>query len=323
MVVKVFLTYEINDKQWEEIRDGFNKSFKRTSTIDDLKKYYTSTVKGYSYHALAFNDLGQVIGSNVVTPMPYINNLILGYSGGTYLLESYRNDISLLRRMLNALEQQCNNDGIKAILAVPNKNSLIYFKRVAKYSQIDTLHYLVLPVKIAPILKLKSLFFLDLFSIAFSWLIVLINYILSLFYNPVSQKVKYELSTEKDFFDKRFSSKHYKHIEKKDFECYYRVFNEGNIKTAYIMEYRYKGQRNLRALVLTCLTILKDTNCDIVMFIGHLRLKQLMLFKLPKKFEPQPLPLVYKILDASDKDNLQSMSQAINWKFSLVNFDAR
>jgi hypothetical protein len=324
MEILVLKTNEIGDEQWVDINIGFNIAFNRTTTVSYLKKYYTSTLSGYSYHALAINQDKKVIGSNVITPMPYnFGKLVLGYSGGTYILKEYRNDISLLRRMLALLEQYCSKEGIIAFLAVPNKNSLIYFTRIANYKLITSLHYNILPVRLSAIIKVNLLFFFDVFSISFAWILISLNYCLSLLINLKVDPSKYELFYDKTFYQKRFFQEHYTHIEKGNFECYYRIVSEGSINTAYILEFRYKGLRSLKALAVTSYYILSNTKSDIIIFIGHLRLKQFLLFRVPSKLEPQPLPLVYKLTDPIFSQHYEPMSSANNWNFSLINFDAR
>jgi|WetSurMetagenome_2_1015567.scaffolds.fasta_scaffold00109_19 hypothetical protein len=323
MEIKVLKTFEISDAQWTDISNGFNTAFNQTKTLSQLKEYYFSTVRGYSYHALAINEAGRIIGSNVITPMEYNESLVFGYSGGTYILKEYRNDISLLRSMLTSLERYCSGEGISAFLAVPNKNSLTYFLRIARYKQIDTLRYHALPVRISSLLKRKFGLMFDIISIPFSWFLVGLNYFLSLLINPVARSVIFELSYNKEFYQKRFFQDHYMHIEKGKFECYFRVRVEGGVKTAYILDFSYKGKRSLRALATSVFYVLTNTKSELILFIGHLRLFQCLLFKVPSRMEPQPLTLVYKLTDPSYNHLDESLALADNWNFSLINFDAR
>ena len=52
-------------------------------------------------------------------------------------------------------------------------------------------------------------------------------------------------------------------------------------------------------------------------------MNQHILFKVPQKFVPKPLPLTYYVLDKKNKAKYSDMSNLENWDFSLMNFDVR
>ena len=325
MEVKVCKTFEIEEGLWKSLTEGFNDSFSRDVSEKYLKDYYSNTILGFSYHSLAIKD-GKVIASNAVTPMPYNDNakhIICGYNGGTFILRPYRNDISLLNRMLKVLEKECKKEEIAFILAVPNEKSLLYFERIAGYKKIDHLKYYILFNRISPFLSRKFSGFFDIISIAFSRILLFFNYILSYVFDFQEKNVRFALQHNDEFHEKRFFQKYYVRIKEGNFTCIYRIIDENHIKTAYLMDFRSGDRRSLRALVKASNKILRDESIDVILFIGHLRIKQFLFFKVPRQNEPQTLPLVYKILDESYNHLNDINNEAKNWNFSLMNFDVR
>ncbi len=322
MTIQVLKTGELSEDQWKGITVGFNEAFEKNVSIDQFKKYYASTITGYSYHAFATTPEGKIVGYNALIPMPYGEH-IFGYSGGTYILNNYRNDITLLKRLLSGLEKAGGEDGVGAILAVPNKNSLTYFTRIARFTPLDQLNYHILPIKLSKLVKKKYLRLFDILSYVLSIVVATLNYLVSIFINTKEPSKKYEIADDEIFFQKRFFQDHYNNVRNKSFNSYYRVVHEEGIKTAYIMEFRQKGIRSLRALAKIVFHILMYEKCDIIMFVGHLRMKQLLLLRVPKKLEPQKLNLVFKVNEAVNGLHNEIISKPENWNFSLINFDVR
>ena len=62
---------------------------------------------------------------------------------------------------------------------------------------------------------------------------------------------------------------------------------------------------------------------DIILFIGHLRLIQFLLMRVPRKSEPQPLPLIFNLTSSSYNEYFEPFSDEENWNFGLMNFDVR
>ena len=69
--------------------------------------------------------------------------------------------------------------------------------------------------------------------------------------------------------------------------------------------------------------IIKNTDADLILYVGYLKLFQTLFIKLPKKFEPKKLPLTCDILDDKDIDTYSDMLEIKNWNFGLLNYDVR
>ena len=152
-VIKVFKTHEISDEHWHEVTTGFNKAFNLSRNSEYFREYYLRTLFGYSYHALVFEDDNKVIASNSLIPFRYQDThndkeVLIGQSGGTYVLEGYRNDIFIFQDMLSALWEYSEKEGVVASLGVPNENSFQYSIKFLESTLIGYLPYYVLPVRI-------------------------------------------------------------------------------------------------------------------------------------------------------------------------------
>src|SRR5699024_11412459 len=86
-------TYEISDGQWRKLVKEFNSTFNRQSSVEDKKEFYSSNVYGYSYHAFAVSDNGNIIGHTSLIPSQYRagnQTVMMCISGGTFVSKEYR-----------------------------------------------------------------------------------------------------------------------------------------------------------------------------------------------------------------------------------------
>ena len=321
MEIRVLRTCEINEFEWQEIVEGFNESFNTNKTVECLKVFSVSNYFGYCYHALAL-DNDKIIGYNVMTPFLYKNRLKIVNSGSSYVLKEYRRDIFIFSDMLNALYEKCICDGFEVATGVPNKNSFDYAIKILHYNHVANLNYYALPVNISKIFKKRYLLIVD--SI---WKCILWCYLffLKTFYNNHYEKeTKYEILKSDLFYNSRFKEIDYKKICKEKREIYYKVVNEDGINAAYLMDFVDDNfNRNTLSLLIGIKAILKNEAVDIIIFVGTLRIKPSVLFRVPQKFMPKRLPLTIKFLTKEAKIKYSDMLNMDNWNFSLINFDGR
>ena len=150
MIIKIKKTSQIKKSEWSEIVNGFNESFTHKTSIEKLVSAAKSTCLGYSFHAICYSD-SKIVGFNSIIPQLYNyddNKILIGLSGSTFILEKYRQNLTLLNNMLTKLKNRCRQENMYAIVAVPNSNSYLYFKRFARFSDIGKLNYYVLPLKL-------------------------------------------------------------------------------------------------------------------------------------------------------------------------------
>jgi hypothetical protein len=277
---------------------------------------------------LDFDDeTGNLRGYNSFLPTEYVyrGSIILGgISGGTYVIPEYRKDVGIFMELMSSLFKYCRNEGMIIKVGVPNKNSFKYTIRVNKAKLVGYLKYYVLPIRPFDFLNLEFIKPLNSIAIVVSYLWLYINGLISLFWNPQKNDTLFELNTSQEFFETRFkNTDNYKHVQSGKYNCYYRIYFEKNQKVVYLMDFRELGVRSFKSLLYAIKSILHNEKCiSMILFVGTLNMKQTVMFRLPHKFDPKPLPLTVNVLN-KDKDLLNDAKEMSSWDFGLINFDAR
>jgi len=325
MNIKVYKTNEIAPQSWLSITEGFNESFEQIKTAEDFLTYYCNTILNYSYHALAFDDNGDLVGSTTIIPYTYSvvgEKILFGLSGGTFVKKAYRSDIFILQDMVSALNVFCRKEGMKIFYGVPNKNSFSYFIQFLDFTLLMDLNYYALPLKIGNVISATGRPLVNAASWLFCTFTICLNQVLSVFYNSKATESKVAIEFDDNFIITRFNEGYEIINKNKLFVAYKNVIEDG-VRTIYLIEYRENGIRSYRALSLALSQIKKREVADIILFIGTIHHKQLNLFKVPVKKHPKRLPLTFYVLDPSDAILKEILSKSENWDFSLVNFDVR
>ncbi len=323
MIIKICKTSEWDNKLWVNYCDNFNSVFKKQLKVSDFKRKYKITIDGLSYHALLYNDRFEVIGSCTVIPFAYKKNkklIKIGLVVDVFILESYRTDPLILRRMYTELKKFLISNNFVSVIAVPNEISYAYWKSVVKWKDVGNLSYWVLPIRLGNILKKVKI--LNLISLLFVKILILINKILLLVVNRIEKKSLYELNLDKTFIKHRYSKK-YNKIISGDVTFYYRIYNENGVQTAYLIDARQGNKLSFKALIRSANYIIQNTNADLILYIGSMNLFQTLFLKSPKKFEPKRLPLTCDILEEKNLNKYSDMFDIKNWNFGLLNYDVR
>ena len=319
-------THEITATEWQEITHGFNEEFKKEKTAADLLRFYNSNFKGYSYHGIAKDEHGVLAGFTAVNPTEYTgangDKFFAGLSGSTFVRKDFRNDIFVFHDVYNALRVACANDGCKVILGVPNKNSFKYVVKLLGFKFLYNLPYYVLPLRVKNIFENKLIKLANGLIYIFIWLYAKFMGFISLLYNPKEKKAAFNIFYSDETYRLRFNES-YKIINENSGQFTYRVYEEKNIRTAYLFDFRKNGQRSFRALSKAVNHIMATEKIDMIAFVGKLGIKQPLLMQLPKSKEPQPLPLTVDILVAETDACYAAYTKPQNWNFGLMNFDVR
>jgi hypothetical protein len=318
-------TYEVSADEWTQITQGFNKEFERDKKAEEFRKYYSSNIFGYSYHAIFRNDEGRVCAHSSVIPINYTvdgQQCKFGQGGTSFVLKEYRQDIFLFADLYNALKVYCAKDEVKLIYGVSNKNSFRYAIVIAKSTYLKDLNYYILPVSISKILKKKQFGFLDVIWRIPLFGLLALNRMASYIVNSREKEWPVKILMTEDFLTKRIDDK-YKKFKGRQSEGIYRMYDEEGIKTAYIIEFRQKNKRTCQALVSLVIHILRNERADAILFIGDLQLRQFLLFKVPSKKVPQRFPITIDYLDKDNEEMKKTVLSPHNWDFSLINFDVR
>lgn len=327
MKIKVCKTNEITEDEWKGITEGFSESFHRDSVAEDKKEFYSNNLFGFSYHAIAF-DNSRVIGHTTVIPYYYkINNReeVIGLSSGTFVLKCYRKNTGLFKNMYDELRKTCNQEGMIGIFGVPNKNSFKYSTKILKKTHIGNLSYYLLPIRPANLFGFNKLSFLaNPFSLLFFKIYLGMFLMLSNLFNPKEKRVAYFLQVTSDFTKARFKNGYQKIMNSNGVSGYFKVDNENENKIAYLLDFNNNGTRDLKSLCYVLLNIINNNDVDAIVWIGTLRIRPTVLIKIPRSFEPRPLPLTSEILYCGktivNEDHFLDFK---NWHFSLINFDVK
>lgn len=327
MKIIICKTHEIKTEYWGGIIDGFVKNFGINKDVKAFSEYYQRTILGYSYHSIALNDEEIVIGYNSLLPTVYRNkkglDILVGVSGGTFVVNEFRKDIFILYDMSLALLEYTSKENMIATIGVSNENSFQYALKFLDATLISFLNYYALPVRVFNALKIRKIASLNFISVLAVKLIIWINILLTKAFNGFEKEVQFELKTDESFFNNRFSSSRYLKIKQNNVTAYYSVVSEEGIRTVYLLDFRQGEKRTFKSLVTSVKYLIENEKPDLILFIGHLRLKQFLLFRVPRRFEPQKLPLTFNITSEKFISYFQSMSDDNNWNFGLMNFDAR
>lgn len=326
-MIKVCKTQELNQDDWIQLTNGFNICFNTKHSAEHLRTFYESTIKGYSYHALDFDEeTGILRGYNSFLPTEYVydSKVILGgISGGTYVLPEYRKDVAIFMNLMTALFKYCRSEGMIIKVGVPNKNSFKYTIKINKAKLVGYLNYYIIPIKPFNLFRNKFLHVLNLFTCVLAWLWILVNQLIAIFLHSKKKTCKFELNTTQDFLEIRFSNKeNYHQIKNSKYNCHYRIYQEGNANVAYLMDFREGNERTFRALVFAIRNIAKKEDVAMILYVGTMNMIQTIMLKLPHRFDPKPLPLTVNVLN-KDEQMLDDAVELSSWDFGLINFDAR
>lgn len=323
--IQILKSFEVSDSLWTEIARGYKICFDLEISIDELKDLFSKTILGFSLHALKFSEDGKVIGHNYLQPIPYrlgMQNIVCALSGGTFVLPDFRKDIMIFHDLLTALNRTAADLGWKALLGVPNENSFKYTVKINRQKHIGDLSYYLLPLKVGKVLKKNSPILNGISSI-YSSLNILVNGLVTQFYNSKEKDKLLHLDLTDKFKSSRLERDCYKHLKSDSYTGTYRICDEGGILTAYIIDFKENNKRTAKSLYKILKYIRKNEKVDAIMYVGTLNFPQLMLTKVPKKFEPQQMPLCVTIYDKENMTLKEALSSIKNVDFGLINFDVR
>lgn len=322
--VVIKLTHEIDGEVWQKVADGFNESFGLNVTVEHLLNgWYVSNPWGYAYHALIFDQNGELMAFNTFTPMRYENGLNVVVSGSTFVRKKFRKNVMLMAMMFNGLRKRVAEDGFDIQVGVPNHNSVKYALKINKERLIDDLSYYVLPISLSKTIGRSLPRIIDASWRCALHLHVAFNGVFSSLFDSKEEKRLFSCDVGDESFNKRFGSPEYKKVNLGTTRFSYRIYQEEGKLVAYLMDCRKNGMKSYRSLVQACRYIMRKESVDAILYVGFMHLMQGLLLKLPKKMVPKRLPLVYFLLNDREREKFQGIADSKNWSFSLMSFDVR
>lgn len=321
MEIKVCTTKEWTEQEWDSYITSFNEVFERGYPKEYFRHKYLATLDGCSYHALLLNDAGEAVGACSVIPYHYRNSSVEfknGLAVDVFIVEPYRTDPLMLRRMYKKLTKLLVVKSVVAVMAVPNATAYPYWRNVVKWKDVGSLRYWAVPVRAGNIVHKSG--FINLFSRAYCSLILGISSVLCLL-GGHQKNYKYSIIESELFLRERFGSD-YCCEENEGIKNCYRIVDEEGVRTAYLIYSRENGTLSFRSLYKGVSHILKHHDIDLILYVGPLSFFQSLFFLIPRQFEPKLLPLTCDLL-LPQENSYNDIWDFSNWDFGLLNYDVR
>lgn len=310
-------TIDLSEKEWCELTCAFNIVFKKKLSTDYFKSKYFGSSLGYSVHGMLIND-DQVVGMFTAIPRDYTHNgneLTIALGCDAFILKEHRKDEYFLKQMADVVTAKLKEKNIYHCISIPNKSAYPYWKYYGGWKDIGRLNYYILPLRISKLIGRYRV--LDIFSFWVLKAIISLSSILA--FSKKSKNNKIKLKKDTAFLNQRFISDYNIKELPNEGKYIYRIYDEDNIRTAYLIDCYPSSKRNISKALKQ---IIKDTEgeLDIILFVGKLDNTPFFFFKVPRKKEPRIQPLIGLSLDNSiDKDFFSLAS----WDVNLANFDNR
>ena len=322
-VFKVCKTHELTKAQLQSLVRNFNTVFESNVPEANFIQQYINNSKGFSYHSFMEAE-GEIVGYFSAIPFTYSYKTIeyqFCYLGGLFITPEYRKDALALFKMYKNAKDVLTAEGIAVLMAVPNKNSYPYFIHALKWIEVTTLPWHALPVRFGNIIKSRK--YLNNASFLFAKAYNFLSIAASGLINKKEAKPEIFLLPKEPLMENHRYNAGHKKIKTKKFSAFYKVEDEEGVQTAYLIDFYNKDhERDSRSLALAVNYIISNEKADLILFIGPLRMHQLVLFKVPASKEPRPLNFCIEILDKKNIDEATASNPA-SWNFGLYNFDVR
>lgn len=323
MEIKICSTNAWSQREWQSFVSGFDEVFQKHFTKEYFETKYCSNFVGSSFHALLLNNNNDVVGNVSIIPCQYQQNdreiIAVGLAVDVFILEAYRSDPLMLRRMYNKLKEYVKLQGIVAVLAVPNKTAYPYWKNVVKWQDVGHIPYWGIPVKVGNIVRKGKI--LNVCSWLYANVVLGFAAVCSKFSNKSQAIASYTIRDDKNFLTGRFGGNDYVWVSRPQSVNCFRIVDEEGVRTAYLIYSRQGRSMTFKSLCDGVSAILKEGNVDLILYIGPIRLFQTLFVHIPRKWEPKQLPLVCDLLD--NNEVYKNMLAWEHWDFGLLNYDVR
>ena len=314
-------TSQITASEWESYTLAFNQVFKKEYTIDFFQNKYLLTVDKDSYHVFLKED-NSIVGACSVIPYIYDierKTIRCGLAVDVFILPEFRTDPMALYRMYKLLKSELILKEIVLVMAIPNDMAYPYWKNVVKWKDVGILNYYALPLKAG---NLTGKFKVILNPLSYFYTKMML--FLSQFIVSTERKSKIKINRNNKIIEKQRYTDEHVQLRMGNTFASYRIVNEEGINTCYLIDFYNirKACKDALSLYKAIETILFTENVDLIVFVGKLKFFQLLLLKVPFRFEPKHLYLMTDIL-IPEKLNTTLLDEFRNWDFGLFNYDVR
>jgi hypothetical protein len=309
---------EFSETDWTEFTSAFNTVFKKQFPVRHFKTKYFGSPLGYSVHSILFHN-NQVVGMFTAIPRQYIykeKEITIALGCDAFILKEHRKDEYFLKQMADEVIVILKNAGVNYYISIPNKTAYPYWKYYGGWKDIGRLSYYVLPLRVSGLLgKFKLLDPLTFFALKS---IVSISTFIFPFSNRSVEKTIH-LKRDQNFLAQRYPADYsIRNFSDKNYFVY-RVYNEDNIRTAYLIECVPLSQVTIANAIKQ---IIKEMGreIDIIMFVGKIDNPPFFLFKVPVRMEPRIQPFIGLSTNSVLDNDFFSIS---SWDVGLADFDNR
>lgn len=321
MEIKVCKSIEWTEREWESYAFGFNEVFGTSYSVDLFKDKYLSVHNGYALHSLLLNADGEVVGGITVIPCVYTcgnAEFLNGLAVDVFIRESYREDPLMLRRMYKKLRVLLESEGVLAVTAVPNATAYPYWKNVVKWKDVGDVNYWAVPVRVGNVLG-RCRVLLNACSMVYSHCAYALSALTGLF-SSKQRAYDFAISMDDKYVGHKFTSGQYNVWQEGDSRIVYRTVNEDGVMAAYVISATQNGQRS-SSMFRKAVGIILKQKVDIIIYVGKMGIFQTLFVRIPKRFEPKGLPLMFDIITPNDM--FSNAYDINNWDFGLLNYDVR
>lgn len=310
-------TCDLNENEWNEFTTAFNTVFKKQFTPNHFKIKYLGSSLGYSVHGILYHD-NQIAGMFTAIPRQYSykgKEITIGLGCDTFILKDHRKDELLLKEMADVVTTKLKTLGVSHFISIPNKTAYPYWKYYGGWKDIGRLSYYIVPLRVSKLLGKYA--YLDSFSFfAFKMIVTCFSFFS---FSRKTDNKAIHLKRDQKYLDQRYSTDYVIRQMSDKIKFVYRIYNEDNIRTAYLIDCFPLSKANI---TIALKQIIKETRgrIDIILFVGKIDNPPFFFLKVPEKREPRIQPFIGLSFDNSIDNDFFSMD---SWEVSLANFDNR
>ena len=315
--VRFLLSTDFTEDQWRDYQQKFDTVFKKGYSIDYLKRKYTGSCKGYSFHGVLFCN-NEIVGMYTAIPRIYYffgHETIIAQGCDTFIMPEHRKDETFLMQIFEIVTIRIKELNIFYHISIPNKTAYPYWKNYVGCKDIAYLNYFVLPLRAGNVIGKWR--FLNVLSFSLFKILAFIG--AYVYHSNRYREREIMLKRNEAYFSERFGSEYKIRINPDQSGFIYLNYNEDGVRAAYLIDCFPLNKRNIsRALNQIIVECGKQT--DIIMFVGNIEKHPFYFIKVPKSMEPRLQPFIGYCLNDEYKDRFFDIK---NWEISLANFDNR
>ena len=211
----------VNDLKFLNYISGYNKVFNKNFDGEYFQNKYLNP-NGQSFHLLALDE-NSIIGAFTMIKSHIAileERRTVWMCCDTFIIQEYRKDEFLLKKMFQHFNQNTPLDKFQIILAIPNEKAALYWEKIIKWKNLTEFKVQMLPTEIIKPKILRIVLFI----------LIAIASIPTYFF--IKKKVDLHVIRDNNFFEYRFRNG-YK-LEDKNHKVFSKIYKDGKFKVKYL-----------------------------------------------------------------------------------------